>query len=118
MDFVASLPFNANLVDDDGWSVLFYAAVLGSVDILKVLRDIGARADITDQFGNYPFVYALVAHNFSCASHLVKEFGSNPSSSSSTSSSSTSSPSNFLPRNYVSPFSSIDNISIITRKVK
>merc|ERR1719204_1250904 len=116
MDFVASLPFNANLVDDDGWSVLFYAAVLGSVDILKVLRNIGARADITDQFGNYPFVYALVAHNFSCASHLVKEFGSSPSSSSSSSSSSstssptssTSSSSNFLPRNYVSPFSSID----------
>ena len=114
MDFVATHSFDPNIFDDDGWSVIFFAAVLGSVDILKVLRDLGAQADVTDQFGNYPFVYALVAHNFSCASHLVKEFFS----SSSSSCSSASTPLRRLPRDWVSPFSSIDNISVITRKVK
>jgi len=100
LEFVKNHPFDPEQTyDEDGWSVLFYAAVLGSVDICRVLIQKGASADVADAFGNYPFLYALVAHNCNCASLLINH------------------KSKFPPK-WVPEFSSVDNISIITRKVK
>jgi len=123
LDFVLAHPFDPNVFDGDGWSVIFYAAVLGSIDIINALISKGAKIDVVDNFGNYPFIYALVAHNFSCATILVKGFRSERRrgrgvGGSSATPFATGESTGSLPSDWVSPFSSIDNISIITRKVK
>jgi ankyrin repeat protein len=101
LDFVMDQAFEPSLtVDEDGWTVLFFAAVLGSIDLCRSLLIKGARADVKDVFGNYPFVYALVAHNFPCATVLVHQLMHR------------------FPRRWVSDLSSLDNISVIERKVK
>lgn len=117
--FVANRNMQISLFDllTSGWSVIFYAAVLGSIDIINALIGKGAKIDVVDQFGNYPFIYALVAHNFSCATLLVKGFSSGGGEEA-TALHAIGESTNFLPSGWVSPFSSIDNISVITRKVK
>ena len=99
--------------------MIFYAAVLGSIDIINALISKGVRIDVIDHFGNYPFIYALVAHNFSCATILVKGFlSSGGGRGGAAAAAAPGESTGFIPCDWVSPFSSIDNISIITRKVK
>ena len=61
-----------NSLNEDGIAIIHFAAMVGSTNCLKILKQYGADIDMEDLRGNSPLHYAILMKNFDFAGNLLE----------------------------------------------